>query len=67
MRRFIEFYSQKEMEVDIMCFRPPSAGKPIKCPSCGALNPSIAKNCVKCKADLSAAKEEQAENKDNQE
>ena len=55
------------MEVDIMCFRPPSAGKPIKCPSCGALNPSIAKNCVKCKADLSAAKEEQAENKDNQE
>ncbi|ACL20393.1 hypothetical protein [Desulfitobacterium hafniense] len=45
-----------------MCFRPPSAGKPKKCPDCGALNPSVVKNCVKCKADLSAVKtEEKAE------
>ena len=44
-----------------MCFRPPSVGKPIKCPSCGALNPNIAKNCVKCKTDLTSLKEENKE------
>jgi len=44
-----------------MCFRPPSAGKPIKCPSCGALNPNIATKCIKCKADLSEAKKAQEE------
>jgi len=49
------------MEVDIMCFRPPSAVKPLKCPSCGTLNPNIAESCVKCKADLTAVKEEQKE------
>jgi ribosomal protein L40E len=41
-----------------MCFRPPSVGKAIKCPACGAPNPGIAKSCVKCKEDLTAAKEE---------
>ncbi|NLI93812.1 MAG: hypothetical protein GX434_16950 [Peptococcaceae bacterium] len=50
-----------------MCFRPPSAGKAIKCPSCGALNPSIAKNCVKCKTDLSQAKEEMNKEENNKE
>lgn len=43
-----------------MCFRPPTPSKPIKCPDCGALNPTVAKKCVKCKADLSPAKEEQS-------
>ncbi len=53
-----------------MCFRPPSAGKAVKCPQCSALNPAIAKNCIKCKTDLTEAKAAQAEtkpeNKDNQ-
>lgn len=40
-----------------MCFRPPSAGKPVKCPECGSINPAIAKNCVKCKTDLTPVKE----------
>ncbi|WP_434509864.1 hypothetical protein [Desulfitobacterium sp. AusDCA] len=41
-----------------MCFRPPAAQKPIKCPACGATNPAIVKNCIKCKADLISVKEE---------
>jgi ribosomal protein L40E len=40
-----------------MCFRPPTAGKPIKCPQCGSVNPSMAKNCIKCKTDLTKIKE----------
>ncbi|WP_373657610.1 hypothetical protein [Sporomusa acidovorans] len=39
-----------------MCFRPPTATKPIKCPACGALNQPTKKNCTKCQADLTAAK-----------
>ncbi|MFA6808445.1 MAG: hypothetical protein WCR27_05580 [Eubacteriales bacterium] len=39
-----------------MCFRPPTAGKPKKCPQCGAVNPSMAKTCIKCKADLTQVK-----------
>lgn len=35
-----------------MCFRPPTAGKPIKCPQCGSINPATAKTCIKCKEDL---------------
>lgn len=35
-----------------MCFRPPTAQKPLKCPACGAVNPPIAKECIKCKAKL---------------
>jgi uncharacterized Zn finger protein len=35
-----------------MCFRPPSAGKAAKCPSCGTINPVSAKFCIKCKIDL---------------
>jgi ribosomal protein L37E len=31
-----------------MCFRPPNAQKPIKCPRCGALNPANVKKCRKC-------------------
>ena len=41
-----------------MCFRPPSVGKPQKCPECGALNPGAAKTCVKCKAALPEVKPE---------
>jgi ribosomal protein L40E len=41
-----------------MCFRPPSASKPKKCPNCDALNPPIAKNCVKCKSALTEEKKE---------
>ena len=40
-----------------MCFRPPSASKAVKCPQCGALNPSVAKTCAKCNADLSEIKD----------
>lgn len=47
-----------------MCFRPPTAGKPVKCPQCGAINPGVAKNCIKCKADLSQVKNsDDAQNK----
>ncbi len=35
-----------------MCFRPPTAQKPIKCSECGAMNPPNTKECRKCKADL---------------
>lgn|GEM_PF-3064862 len=35
-----------------MCFRPAAAAVPTKCPNCGALNPPIAKTCLKCKTDL---------------
>ncbi|CDX00564.1 hypothetical protein DesLBE_2816 [Desulfitobacterium sp. LBE] len=49
-----------------MCFRPPSAQKPVKCPQCGALNPPISKKCIKCKAELAKEKESESktENKD---
>lgn len=50
-----------------MCFRPPSAGKGVKCPGCGAVNPSIAKKCVKCKTDLSQVKEENSKEENNKE
>ncbi len=49
-----------------MCFRPPSAQKPVKCPQCGALNPAISKKCVKCKAELEQENLEK-ENKENKE
>jgi ribosomal protein L40E len=35
-----------------MCFRPPSVGKPKKCPECGSYNPAILKQCRKCGGDL---------------
>jgi ribosomal protein L40E len=35
-----------------MCFRPVSVGGIKKCEACGATNPSIAKNCIKCKVPL---------------
>ncbi len=35
-----------------MCFRPPNAAKPIKCPNCGAMNPPTNAKCRKCEADL---------------
>jgi ribosomal protein L40E len=41
-----------------MCFRPPAAGKPKKCPQCGTLNPPVAKECKKCKALLVEDKKE---------
>lgn len=40
-----------------MCFRPPTAGKPMKCPGCGAVNPATAKTCIKCKIELTKPKE----------
>lgn len=40
-----------------MCFRPPTAGKPVKCPECGSINPATAKTCLKCKADLTKTKD----------
>lgn len=48
-----------------MCFRPPSVNKPIKCPACGAINPAIAKTCLKCKADLTAVKKEENKKPDD--
>lgn len=44
-----------------MCFRPPQAQKLRKCPECGALNPGIAKTCVKCKAELTKPSEPESE------
>lgn len=38
-----------------MCFRPPNAQKPIKCPACGTFNPPINKVCKKCGAELKTA------------
>lgn len=35
-----------------MCFRPPAAQKPIKCPACGTVNPPTNKTCKKCQAEL---------------
>jgi ribosomal protein L40E len=35
-----------------MCFRPPTVGKPKKCPECGSVNPAIVKQCRKCGVDL---------------
>ncbi|ACL19912.1 hypothetical protein DesLBE_1535 [Desulfitobacterium sp. LBE] len=31
-----------------MCFRPPTANKPVKCPACGMYNPPTMKVCKKC-------------------
>lgn len=42
-----------------MCFRPPSAGKMLKCPNCGAPCPPMAKKCTKCKTDLTGVKAEE--------
>lgn len=35
-----------------MCFRPPYAGKPVKCPKCGKMNPPKNTECIQCKAEL---------------
>ncbi|HHY25883.1 hypothetical protein [Desulfitobacterium sp. PCE1] len=47
-----------------MCFRPPTAGKPVKCPECGAVNPATAKTCLKCKADLTKKESNESANKE---
>lgn len=39
-----------------MCFRPPEATKRVICPDCGAINHPAARNCKKCKADLTSVK-----------
>ncbi|CEP66578.1 Zinc-ribbon domain [Moorella glycerini] len=39
-----------------MCFRPPIAARPIKCPKCGAINPVVAKVCSKCQTPLEEKK-----------
>ncbi|CQR70903.1 hypothetical protein SpAn4DRAFT_1881 [Sporomusa ovata] len=39
-----------------MCFRPPSAAKSVKCPSCGMFNPPTLEKCKKCGADMTKAK-----------
>ena len=44
-----------------MCFRPPSAAKPKKCPSCGSMNPPTRTTCLKCNADLGSEKDEEKE------
>ncbi len=31
-----------------MCFRPPTANKPVKCPACGSFNPASLKACKRC-------------------
>lgn len=49
------FCDAKTIGVVKMCFRPPTATKPKKCPECGAMNPATAKNCIKCKAGLDSA------------
>ncbi|MFA6807970.1 MAG: zinc-ribbon domain-containing protein [Eubacteriales bacterium] len=36
-----------------MCFRPPSAARPKKCPQCGSMNPPNRTTCSKCNANLS--------------
>lgn len=41
-----------------MCFRPPNAAKPIKCPSCGSLNPPTNAKCRKCEAELKKEQQE---------
>ena len=41
-----------------MCYRPATAAKANKCPNCGALNPPIAKTCIKCKVSLTEAEAE---------
>ncbi len=38
-----------------MCFRPAYAGKPVKCPSCGKLNPPKNTECIQCKTELPSA------------
>lgn len=38
-----------------MCFRPTTVAKPKKCPKCNAINPAMAKNCIKCKEPLENA------------
>lgn len=45
-----------------MCFRPTTTMTPIKCPECGAFNKPTNDECMKCGADLSAAKAEAAAN-----
>ena len=51
-----------------MCYRPAAAAKASKCPNCGALNPPIAKTCLKCKTDLTVTKTEpEKEDKENPE
>jgi len=41
-----------------MCFRPTTAMKATTCPKCGAINPSMAKFCLKCKTPLEEDKKE---------
>ena len=50
-----------------MCFRPPTPAKPVTCPECGAVNPGTLKACIKCKADLTSAKQEADEQDQEQE
>ena len=53
-----------------MCFRPGSVAKPIECPSCGKKLPVIGgvkqTKCPICKADLTQAPAEKAEEKTEQ-
>ncbi|UWG98958.1 hypothetical protein LPY66_09265 [Dehalobacter sp. DCM] len=48
-----------------MCFRPTAAAKAKNCPACGALNPGMAKTCVKCKAPLEDAPAAEQKNEEN--
>lgn len=47
-----------------MCFRPPSAVKPVKCPSCGTMNPSTSTVCRKCKEKLQTTDNDKAKDKE---
>lgn len=44
-----------------MCFRPPTAAKPKKCPKCGTMNPGTLKICRKCQSPLSSPDQESAD------
>lgn len=46
-----------------MCYRPPHAGKPKKCPQCGKMNPPKATHCVGCNTELKAEERKQEEDK----
>ncbi|WP_019850049.1 zinc finger protein [Desulfitobacterium sp. PCE1] len=49
-----------------MCFRPPYAGKPVKCPSCGKMNPPKNTHCIQCKTELKADEEQAIPKEGNQ-
>lgn len=46
-----------------MCFRPPAAQKPQKCPECGTMNPGTPKSCRKCQGDLNQDLQEPKDSK----